>query len=221
MPRIRPLPRSEAAPSVNALYDQIFGKDRDPTVSPGTATGTPGAFFTTWGHLPDLLTQLVKYRPEPPVFDPKLGGLARARAGYAVQSQFTFSQNCKVARAAGVEEKKIQALPYWNATNDIYTPEERAVLAFTDAHILEQGRVHDWLFAELRKFLSEEQVASLSFTISLYGMHARFAKGLRYDYDDVPDPIVEIPSPENKDKITVQDWRDPKWADEYAARQSK
>lgn len=219
MPRIRPLPRSEAAPSVTAVYDMIFGKDRDPAVSPGTATGTPGSFFTTWGHLPDLLTQLLKYRPEPPVFSPALRGLACARAGYATQSQFTFSQNCKVARSAGVDEKKIEALPYWNATTDIYTAEERAVLAFTDAHILEGGRVHDWLFAELGRFLTEEQILSLSFTISLYGMHARFAKGLRYEYDDIPDPIVEIPAPEVKP--SVQDWRDPKWADEYAARNSK
>lgn len=218
MPRIRPLPRSEAAPSVAAVYDMIFGKERDPAVSPGTSTGTPGGFFTTWGHLPDLLTQLLKYRPDPPVFSPALRGLACARAGYATQSQFTFSQNCKVARGAGVDEKKIEALPYWSATNDIYTNEERAVLAFTDAHILEGGRVHDWLFAELRKFLSEEQLLSLSFTICLYGMHARMAKGLRYDYDDVPDPIVEIPEPETKPG--VQDWRDPKWADEYAARHS-
>jgi len=103
MPRIKPLSRADAAPSVAAIYDLVFGPDRDPAVSPGTATGTPGSFFTTWGYVPEVLSVFQKYRPDPPVFDPGLRALAIMRTGYASQSHFVFSQNCKTARAAGVD----------------------------------------------------------------------------------------------------------------------
>jgi len=41
MPRLRQVPRAEAAPSVLRIYDLLFGT-RDPVAEPGTATGTPG-----------------------------------------------------------------------------------------------------------------------------------------------------------------------------------
>ena len=209
MPRIKPLPRADAAPSVSAIYDLVFGPDRDPAVSPGTATGTPGTFFTTWGHAPDVLAHFQSYRPDPPVLDPALRALATMRAGYTTQSHFVFSQNCKTARAAGVSEAKIAAVPFW-ALSDVFSVEERAVLLFVDGHILEGGRVHDEVFAVLRRTFSEEQVLALAFTTCFFAMHARSSRALRLEYDDIPDRIVEIPAPATPG---VQDWRDPKWAE--------
>jgi alkylhydroperoxidase family enzyme len=209
MPRIKPLPRAEAAPSAAAVYDLVFGPDRDPAVSPGTATGTPGTFFTTWAHAPDILAHFQTYRPDPPVLDPKLRAMAIARTGYAQQSHFVYSQNCKTARNAGVDEAKIRAIPFWTVSG-AFTAEERAVLAFVDGHVLEGGRVHDEVFAALRRTFSEEQVLALAFTISFFAMHARASRALKLEYDDVPDRIVEIPAPAEP---SVQDWTDPRWSE--------
>ena len=40
MPRLRQVPRDQAHPAAQKLYEMIFG-DRDPITQPGTATGTP------------------------------------------------------------------------------------------------------------------------------------------------------------------------------------
>ena len=42
MPRVKLVPRDEAAREVKALYDLMFGATRDPVAEPGTSTGTPG-----------------------------------------------------------------------------------------------------------------------------------------------------------------------------------
>ena len=59
MPRLRQIPRTEADPSVLPFYDALFGKDREPTTHPGTATGTPGNWWTVFAHVPDALHHMV------------------------------------------------------------------------------------------------------------------------------------------------------------------
>lgn len=201
MPRLKPLPRAEAAPEAVAVYDKVFGPDRDPAVSPGTSTGTPGDFFTTWAHAPRILAHFQSYAPDPPL-DPQLRALALARTGYAVGSKFVFSQNCKTCRLAGVPEAKIAAVPAWT-TSDVFTTQERAVLAFVDANILEGGRVRDEVIATLKETFSDPLLLTLAFTINLFAMHARSARALRLDYDDAPERLTEIPAP---DTPRVQDW---------------
>jgi alkylhydroperoxidase family enzyme len=208
MPRLKPVPRAEADPRVIPVYDLVFGPDRDPAVSPGTATGSPGNFFTSWAHAPAILAHFQTLGPKPGAesplkVDPALRSLAAMRTGYALKSKFVFSQNCKGARNAGVSEEKIAAVPSWTLSR-AFSDLERAVLAYVDANVLERGRVHDAVYAELRKGLSEEEIIALAFTINFYGMHARSCRALRLEYDDIPERLTEIPAPE---KPGVQDWR--------------
>jgi alkylhydroperoxidase family enzyme len=209
MPRLKPVPREKADARVIPIYDMVFGPERDPVASPGTATGTPGDFFTTWANAPAILAHFQTLMPKPggvaeaSQVDPVLRALAACRTGYVLQSKFVFSQNCKACRIAGVPEEKIQAVPCWTLSR-MFTDAERAVLAYVDANILERGRVHDLVIDELRKVLSEEQLIGLSFTINFYAMHARSCKALRLEYDDVPERLTEIPAPA---KPGVQDWR--------------
>ncbi|MEO2168219.1 MAG: carboxymuconolactone decarboxylase family protein, partial [bacterium] len=53
MPRLRQVSRSEAVPEVVQMYDLLFG-DRDPVEQPGTATGTPGNWWTVFALVPDV-----------------------------------------------------------------------------------------------------------------------------------------------------------------------
>ena len=116
------------------------------------------------------------------------------RAGWARQSQFVFSQHCKAARAAGVSEAQIAALPAWS-TSDLFSPLERAVLAYTDALVLDGGRVPDAVFEALRAGLSDEEILELTYIVSTYTLHATISRALRLEYDDVPERVVEIPEP--------------------------
>ena len=51
MPRLRQVSRADAGDNVRKYYDALFG-DRDPVAEPGTATGTPGNWWTVFALVP-------------------------------------------------------------------------------------------------------------------------------------------------------------------------
>ena len=130
MPRLREIPRSEAsAKIVLAMYDRLFG-DRDPVAEPGTATGTPGDWWTVFANSPDVLDHACRgfglYASPDRKIEPALRELGQTRAGWLVGSPFVFSQHCKSCRALGYSEDKIEALKAWQVS-DLFSPLERAV----------------------------------------------------------------------------------------------
>ncbi len=198
MPRLRQVPRSEAAPSVLPLYDLLFGPDRDPVAEPGTATGAPGNWWTVFALVPDVFDHAVGgfalYQSPRRRLDPQLRELGQTRVGWARGSQFVFSQHCKSCRTAGISEEKIVAIPAWSVAT-CFSPIERAVLAYTDALVHDGGRVADGVFEALREALSDEEILELTYITTLYDMHAVMSRALRTEFDDRDEPIVEIPAP--------------------------
>lgn len=203
MPRLRQVPRAEAPPDVQQVYDMLFG-GRDPVAEPGTATGTPGNWWTVFALVPDCFRHAVAgfgfYRSKARKLDPKLRELGQMRAGFVCESQFVFSQHCKAARDVGLSEEKIAAVPAW-ATSDVFSPVERAVLAYTDELVLQLGRVQDATFAALSAALSDEEVLELTYVTGLYFMHAVMTRALRLEYDEVPERIVEVPAPRGGQRV--------------------
>ncbi len=200
MPRLRQVPRSEAdSKVVIKTYDLLFG-DRDPVANPGTTTGTPGDWWTVFANSPDILEHCNRgfalYRNPARKLDPVLRELGQTRAGWAKGSQFVFSQHCKSLRGLKVSEEKIAAIPHWQIAT-CFDDKERCVLAYTDALVLQAGRVPDEIFAKLKTFLSDEQILELTYITCLYDMHAVMSRALRTEWDDKPDPITEIAAPED------------------------
>jgi alkylhydroperoxidase family enzyme len=198
MPRLRQVSRSETDDKlVLFFYDKLFGEDRDPVAEPGTAAGSPGDWWTTFALDPAIFKHCVQgfgvYRGV--TLDPLLRELGQTRAGWARGSQFVFSQHCKQMRAMGVPDEKVQAVAYWEVSEH-FDELERAVLAYTDALVLNGGRVHDEVFATLKRHLPDEQILQLTYTTCLYDMHATMSKALRTEFDDRDDPIVEVAAPE-------------------------
>lgn len=201
MPRITPLSRADAPPETQAMYDRIFGKGRDP--EGGTATGTPGNWWTIWGRSPEIMAFFTNYPYARSPLPGEIRSLALMRTGYVRQSQFVYSQHCKGARTSGIPEEKIAAVPYWQIS-DVFTPLERAILTYVDALALEKGRVHDKVFEVLREELGEEQLLMLTYFINFYTLYATTGRSLKLEYDDVPERIIEIPAPETP---RVNEWR--------------
>jgi alkylhydroperoxidase family enzyme len=197
MPRLREVSREDADPSVLPLYDALFG-ERDPVKEPGTATGTPGNWWTVFALVPDCFAHAVAgfqfYRGKRKI-TPKLRELGQTRAGYTRGSQFVYSQHCKSMRAVGFTEEQISAIPHWQAT-DLFSPIERAVLAYTDDLVLSGGRVSDGVFEVLKEHLSDEAILELTYITCTYEMHATMCRALKLEYDDVPERLEEIPAPE-------------------------
>ena len=198
MPRLRQVPRADADPIATQMYDMLFG-DRDPVQQPGTATGTPGNWWTVFALVPDCLKHAIQgfqfYRDPARKLDPQLRELGQTRAGYTRSSQFVYSQHCKSCRSVGIPEEKIQAIAHWQVSQQ-FSPLERAVLAYTDALVLEGGRVADAVFDALKAQLSDEEILELTYITALYEMHAVMSRALRLEYDDVDERIVEVDGPE-------------------------
>src|SRR5512143_384250 len=123
MPVLRQVPRSEVTSEVvTAYYDRLFGPDRDPVTQPGTATGTPGHWWTVFALRPHIfdhatsLFGLVGDKNASPL-DAKLRELAIMRVGFTQASQFVYSQHCKAARRFKITEEQIAAIPSWSVSD--------------------------------------------------------------------------------------------------------
>jgi len=200
MPRLGQVSRDDAHPFAQAIYKMIFG-ERDPVVEPGTASGTPGNWWTVFALVPDAFDHTTAgfqfYRDPNRRLDPMLRELGQTRAGFSVGSQFVFSQHCKAMRDVGFSDEQVAALPAWSVA-DCWSPAERAVLAYTDCLTLQFGRVPDALFDELQRHLSDEEIVELTYITCTYAMHATMSKALRLEYDDVDDRVVEVADPSGR-----------------------
>ena len=207
MPRLRQVPRDESnAPIVTVMYDMLFGPDRDPVAEPGTATGTTGDWWPVFALVPDVLEHCVQgfglYQSPKRLLDPQLRELGQTRAGWARGSQFVFSQHCKSCRAIGIPEEKIAAIPAWQVA-ECFSPVERALLAYTDALVYDGGRVADDVFAAMQSYLSDEEILEFTYITALYEMHATMSRALRTEFDDRPEPIVEVVGPDGVSALDV------------------
>jgi alkylhydroperoxidase family enzyme len=212
MPRLKQIHRADADPLAQMLYTSLFG-ERDPVAEPGTETGTPGNWWTVFANSPATLKHCVQgfqyYRSPDRKLDPKLRELGQMRAGWARESQFVFSQHCKAARAYGVTEPQIAAIPHWQLA-DCFSAVERAVLAYTDALVLMGGRVADGIFDSLKSHLDDEMIVELTYIVAWYDMHAVTSKALRLEFDDVDERVTEVPAPVgfNADVMRMVDNKD-------------
>jgi alkylhydroperoxidase family enzyme len=212
MPRLREVGKDAAHPLAQSIYKVLFG-ERDPVKEPGTATGTPGNWWTVFAVVPDAFDHAVAgfqfYRSPNRKISPKLRELGQIRAGWARGSQFVFSQHCKACRDVGFSEEQIAAIPHWQVA-DCFSEIERAVLAYTDGLVLSGGRVPDGVFAVLKKHLSDEEILEFTYITALYDFHGVISKALRLEYDDVDERIVEIAAPEGNsaDVMNMVDKKD-------------
>jgi alkylhydroperoxidase family enzyme len=192
MPRLRQVAKADADPFAQQLYKMLFG-ERDPVKEPGTATGTPGNWWTVFALVPDAFKHTTEgfqfYRSPNRKLDPKLRELGQIRAGFARGSQFVFSQHCKACRDLGFTEEQIEAIPHWQIA-DCFGPLERALLAYTDC------RVPEAIFDAMKKHLSDEEILEFTYVTTTYDMHATMSRALRLEYDDVDERVVEIAAPE-------------------------
>jgi alkylhydroperoxidase family enzyme len=200
MGRLRQVSLAEAAPEIAELYKQFFG-DRDPVKEPGTATGTPGDYWTTFALVPDILfqarTTLGSMMAPGRKLPAPLRELAILRTGIVGDSRFEYSQHLKVARMVGVAEEKLQAVKGW-VVSDKFAPVERAVMQATD-ELVGRNLVEDETFAELKRHLSDEQILELFYVIGLWRMHGMIVRALHLEYDNATTArMKEIPAPPPK-----------------------
>jgi alkylhydroperoxidase family enzyme len=216
MPRLKQVSKKNASDNVKKYYNLLFG-DRDPVAEPGTATGTPGNWWSVFALVPYIFDHATSHFGMFGMFasesvskmDGAIRELAITRAGYTAASQFVYSQHCKAARRNGLSDEKIEAIPFWQVS-DVFDAKEKAVLAWADALIYDKGRASDELFDALHSHLSDEDILELTYHVMGYNMHAVCCRALRLEFDDVPERIKEVPVPGEGEPA---DWAGSAWQD--------
>ena len=105
--------------------------------------------------------------------------LVEIRASQIIGCAFCLDMHVREARAAGECDDRIDLAGAWRDV-DIYTPRERAALAWTERLTrLSEGHVSDEYFAAARVAFSEEELAKLSLAIVAINGWKRLKVGFR------------------------------------------
>jgi alkylhydroperoxidase family enzyme len=193
--RLKQVSLNEASPEIREIYRQFFG-ERDPVAQPGTATGTPGDYWTTFALVPDILKMsrdsLFALLQPGRILNPKHRELAILRTGIVGDSKFEYSQHLKVARMVGLADEQLDAIKGW-ATSDKFDAAERAVMAAAD-ELVGRNLIEDATFAELKRHFSDAQIMELVFVIATWRMHGLVVRALHLEYDnDTTSRMEEVP----------------------------
>jgi AhpD family alkylhydroperoxidase len=100
--------------------------------------------------------------------DKLLHELVKIRASQMNGCAFCLAMHIDVARKHGEAQARIDMLPAWAEAGDLYTPRERAALAFTEAvtRIGEAG-VPDAVYGEAARHFSAAELVELALMIAV------------------------------------------------------
>lgn len=78
----------------------------------------------------------------------------------------------------GLDLAKVRAVPRWRDTPGLYTPRERAVLAYAEAVTATPPEVTEEVVDALREHLDDAQVVELAMMVALENLRSRFNTGV-------------------------------------------
>jgi 4-carboxymuconolactone decarboxylase len=105
------------------------------------------------------------------------------RVSQRCQAWYAWTQHIVIAQAIGLSDAQIAALARGEAPEELFSPRERAVLAFTD-EVLAKPRVSEDTFTQVRDWFSSREVVELLITIGYFRMIGSLFMNLEAE----PDP---------------------------------
>jgi len=114
--------------------------------------------------------------------EPRLMHLVKMRASQINGCVYCLDMHSREARRAGETEQRLYLLDAWEEAS-IYSPRERAALAWTDAVTrIADTHAPDATFAPLREHFSEKEIVDLTMLIGMINLWNRLAIGLRNEH---------------------------------------
>ncbi|WP_163882091.1 carboxymuconolactone decarboxylase family protein [Rhizobium laguerreae] len=99
------------------------------------------------------------------VIDEKLQALVEIRASQINGCGFCLDMHVKQAKIHGETELRLYHVAIWRESN-LFTPRERAALAWTEALTkLPEGGIPDEIYERVRGQLSEKEISDLTFVV--------------------------------------------------------
>ncbi|MEO0997162.1 MAG: carboxymuconolactone decarboxylase family protein [Pseudomonadota bacterium] len=112
--------------------------------------------------------------------EPSLAELVKMRVSQTNGCAFCLSLHSTDARRGGETEQRLYLLSAWRESS-LYTPRERAALAWAEA-LTSVASTHapDAVFGEAREHLTDEELTNLTLLVCQINSWNRFAIGFRY-----------------------------------------
>ncbi len=104
--------------------------------------------------------------------------MAILRTGQILHSDYELDQHLPLARACGMTDAQIAALPDWRGSN-LFDDRERALLAYTEALDEHGGDVDDATYDAFAKLFSPQEIVEITITIVTYYGTGQLTKALR------------------------------------------
>ncbi|MCB1273607.1 MAG: carboxymuconolactone decarboxylase family protein [Leucobacter sp.] len=93
--------------------------------------------------------------------------LVDIRASQLNGCAWCLDMHVEEAREAGIPQRQIDLVAAWEETGELFTPRQRAALAFTEqVTLISRHGVSDEVWAQVRAEFSEEQTVQLLMTIA-------------------------------------------------------
>jgi AhpD family alkylhydroperoxidase len=120
--------------------------------------------------------------------DKSLIELVKMRASQINGCAYCLDQHSKVLRQNGESEQRIYVLDAWEESS-LYSPRERAALAWTDAlTLIAQTRAPDSVYHAVRGQFDDKELVDLTVLIGMINLWNRLAISLRYQH-----PVAAAP----------------------------
>jgi AhpD family alkylhydroperoxidase len=114
--------------------------------------------------------------------DKKLIELVKMRASQINGCAYCLDMHSKELRRLGESEQRIYLLNAWEES-PLYTPRERAALAWTDAlTLIAQTHAPDAVYEQVRREFADKELVDLTTLIGMINCWNRLAISLRYEH---------------------------------------
>lgn len=172
MARVRYLRRADGADPV--VFDRLERERKVPTANIFLAlTQTPAL-------LDGFLTYANALRSSP--LEPRLRELAILTVGHLTDSRYEVAHHQSHGLKAGLTQAQLDAVPGFE-TSPLYTPLEKAVMAYARESTLKVG-VSDSTWRAVAAFLGEPELIALVLVVAWYNSGVRIMAGLDIELEE-------------------------------------
>ena len=113
---------------------------------------------------------------------PQLIELVKMRASQTNGCAYCLDMHSKVLRQGGESEQRLYLLSGWRES-PLYSPRERAALAWTDAlTLIAETQAPDAVYDELCRHFDDKEVVDLTTLVGMINLWNRLAISLRYEH---------------------------------------
>jgi AhpD family alkylhydroperoxidase len=143
--------------------------------------GTVADPAAAMGHNPKVLVANARFEMSVNKWnrlDPTLKHLAEMASSVAIGCSWCVDFGYWIAAGEGTDPAKLEAVPHWRNSGDLYTDLERRVLEFAEAATATPPTVSDELVAGLRHDLGDAALVELTMMVAVENQRSRFNSAL-------------------------------------------